>query len=46
MSLLLLRVSGVVLLEKDIGERRPHTQAYRARTNAFFPGPPRKAAGH
>jgi steroid 5-alpha reductase family enzyme len=46
MSLLLLRVSGVVLLEKSIDERRNAYQAYRARTNAFFPGLPRKAAGH
>jgi steroid 5-alpha reductase family enzyme len=43
MSLLLLRVSGVALLEKDIGERRPAYRDYAARTNAFFPGPPRRA---
>jgi steroid 5-alpha reductase family enzyme len=41
MSLLLLRVSGVRLLERDIGARRPAYAAYVARTNAFFPGPPR-----
>lgn len=41
MSVLLLRVSGVRLLEKDIGERRPGYAAYVARTNAFFPGPSR-----
>jgi steroid 5-alpha reductase family enzyme len=41
MSFLLLRVSGVALLEKDIGQRRPDYQAYIRRTNAFFPGPPR-----
>lgn len=40
MSLLLLRVSGVTLLERDIGTRRPGYAAYAARTNAFFPGPP------
>jgi steroid 5-alpha reductase family enzyme len=39
MSLLLLRVSGVSLLEKDIAERRPKYAEYTARTNAFFPGP-------
>lgn len=39
MSVLLLRVSGVTLLEKDIGERRPAYSDYIARTNAFFPGP-------
>jgi len=43
MSVLLLRVSGVTLLEKDIGERRPAYAAYVARTNAFFPGPRRSA---
>jgi len=43
MSTLLLRVSGVTLLEKDIAERRPAYRAYVARTNAFFPGRPREA---
>jgi steroid 5-alpha reductase family enzyme len=43
MSVLLLKVSGVALLEKDIGERRPDYRDYVARTNAFFPGPPRAA---
>ena len=42
MTVLLLRVSGVALLEKDIGERRPAYRNYAARTNAFFPGPPRE----
>ncbi|MEO8080076.1 MAG: DUF1295 domain-containing protein [Caldimonas sp.] len=41
MSVLLLKVSGVGLLEKDIGERRPAYRDYIARTNAFFPGPVR-----
>lgn len=41
MSFLLLRVSGVTLLEKDIGERRPHYKDYIERTNAFFPWFPR-----
>lgn len=41
MSVLLLRVSGVALLERDIGERRPGYREYVARTNAFFPGPRR-----
>lgn len=41
MSFMLLKVSGVALLEKDIGERRPDYQAYIRRTNAFFPAPPR-----
>jgi steroid 5-alpha reductase family enzyme len=43
MSVLLLRVSGVTLLEKDIGQRRPDYARYVARTNAFFPGPRRSA---
>ena len=42
-TVLLLRVSGVTLLERDIGERRPGYRDYVARTNAFFPGPPREA---
>ena len=41
MSVLLLRVSGVALLEKDIGQRRPEYVNYMLRTNAFFPGPRR-----
>ena len=41
-SFLLLRVSGVSLLEKDIGNRRPQYADYVLKTNAFFPGPPRK----
>jgi len=41
MSVLLLRVSGVALLEKDIAERRPDYVNYMLRTNAFFPGPRR-----
>jgi len=39
-TFLLLRVSGVVLLEKDIGERRPGYREYVARTPAFFPWVP------
>ena len=37
MSMLLLKVSGVALLEKNIGERRPEYRRYIANTNAFFP---------
>lgn len=44
MSVLLMRVSGVTLLEKDIGERRPDYRRYIERTPAFFPGPPRRGA--
>jgi len=41
MTILLLRFSGVALLEKDIHERRPDYSAYIARTNAFLPGKPK-----
>jgi steroid 5-alpha reductase family enzyme len=41
MTWLLLKVSGVRMLEADIGERRPAYRAYIARTNAFVPGPVR-----
>ncbi|MEK9939486.1 MAG: DUF1295 domain-containing protein, partial [Methylotenera sp.] len=41
MTLLLLKVSGVALLEKDIAERRPEYQAYIKSTNAFIPGIPK-----
>jgi steroid 5-alpha reductase family enzyme len=40
MTFLLLRVSGVSLLEKDISDRRPDYRGYIKRTNAFFPGRP------
>jgi steroid 5-alpha reductase family enzyme len=42
MSVLLMRVSGVTLLEQDIGQRRPQYAEYIRRTNAFFPGPPKR----
>jgi steroid 5-alpha reductase family enzyme len=44
MTILLLRVSGVTLLEKDIGERRPAYRDYVQRTNAFIPGLPKHAS--
>jgi steroid 5-alpha reductase family enzyme len=37
MTVLLLKISGVTLLEKDIVERRPAYQAYIATTPAFVP---------
>jgi len=43
MTILLLKVSGVELLEKDIAQRRSAYADYVARTNAFFPGPQRNA---
>lgn len=45
MTGLLLKVSGVTLLERDIGERRPAYRDYIARTNAFIPGRPRPKGG-
>ena len=44
MSVLLMRVSGVTLLESDIAERRPKYREYIQTTNAFFPGWKRKFA--
>jgi len=44
MTVLLLKVSGVALQEKDIAERRPGYREYIARTNAFFPGRRRQAS--
>jgi steroid 5-alpha reductase family enzyme len=43
MTFLLLKVSGVVLLEHDIAGRRPGYADYVRRTNAFVPGPRRPA---
>jgi steroid 5-alpha reductase family enzyme len=43
MTFLLMRVSGVTLLERTIEDRRPGYSAYKRATNAFFPGPPRRA---
>lgn len=43
---LLLRIGGVVLLERDIAERRPDYPHYAARTNAFIPGPSRPGRRH
>lgn len=41
MSILLMRVSGVPMLERGMAERRPKYADYVARTSAFFPRPPR-----
>ena len=43
LTVLLLRVSGVALLERSIGRRRPAYADYQRRTSAFIPLPPRKA---
>jgi len=37
MTLLLLKVSGIGLMENDIQQRRPGYQEYANRTNTFFP---------
>ncbi|MBI1424994.1 MAG: DUF1295 domain-containing protein [Gammaproteobacteria bacterium] len=44
MTWLLLKFSGVVMLEQTISERRPAYREYIARTNAFVPGKPRAVA--
>lgn len=41
MTVLLLKVSGVTLLEKDIASRRPGYEDYVRRTSAFIPWRPR-----
>jgi steroid 5-alpha reductase family enzyme len=45
MSVLLIRISGAALLEKDIGDRRPGYADYIRRTSGFIPLPPRRRAG-
>jgi steroid 5-alpha reductase family enzyme len=41
MTVLLTRVSGVPMLERTIGRRRPGYDEYVRRTSAFLPRPPR-----
>jgi steroid 5-alpha reductase family enzyme len=41
MTFLLLRVSGVAMLERTLRETKPGYATYIARTNAFFPGWPK-----
>lgn len=41
MTTLLLKVSGVAMLERDIAKRRPEYRRYIEQTNAFVPGPRR-----
>ncbi len=43
LTLMLLRITGVPLLEEDMEQRRPGYADYVRRTNAFFPGPPRRS---
>lgn len=42
MTFLLMRVSGVALLEKTLVTTKPQYRQYMQRTSAFFPRPPRK----
>jgi steroid 5-alpha reductase family enzyme len=42
MNFLLLRVSGVPMLEKTMHKRRPEYVQYQQRTSGFFPRPPRR----
>ena len=42
MSVLLLRVSGVALLEKKLESTRPGYKGYARRTNAFWPWFPKR----
>jgi steroid 5-alpha reductase family enzyme len=42
LTFLLLRFSGVTMLEETIVDRRPAYREYIASTNAFIPGPPKK----
>jgi steroid 5-alpha reductase family enzyme len=44
MTVLLLKISGVPLLEHDIAERRPGYRDYVQRTSAFIPRPPKDLA--
>ena len=43
MTLMLLKVSGVAMLEKTIATRRPGYEEYVRRTSAFVPRPPRRS---
>jgi steroid 5-alpha reductase family enzyme len=43
MAFMLVRVSGVALLERSIKKRRPGYEEYIARTSSFIPLPPKKA---
>jgi steroid 5-alpha reductase family enzyme len=44
MTFLLLRISGVHLLERGLRKRKPDYEAYVERTPAFIPRPPRRSA--
>jgi steroid 5-alpha reductase family enzyme len=42
MTTLLMKVSGVALLEKTLVKTRPEYRNYVHRTSAFFPRPPKR----
>lgn len=42
MTVLIIKVSGVALLEKSLNNTKPHYQEYIRKTNAFFPWFPKK----
>ena len=44
-TLLLLRVSGVTLLEKNLSTSKPGYREYVERTSPFIPWPPRRVTG-
>jgi steroid 5-alpha reductase family enzyme len=44
MSVLLIRVSGAALLERNISQRRPAYADYIRRTSAFVPWPPKRGS--
>ncbi|MFN7948117.1 MAG: DUF1295 domain-containing protein [Blastocatellia bacterium] len=43
MNILLLKVSGVALLERSLKKSRPDYEAYTRRTSAFLPWPPKSS---
>jgi len=45
MTFLLMRVSGIVMLEKTLKDTKPGYMDYISHTNAFFPWLPRKVKG-
>jgi steroid 5-alpha reductase family enzyme len=42
MTFMLVRISGVALLERDLRRTKPDYAGYAARTSAFLPWPPRR----
>ncbi len=45
MTFMLMRVSGVALLEKNLAKTKPEYADYIASTNSFFPGLPKEKSG-